>query len=268
MKECSANEIEPLNIALSRFGEVYCSPKWSSKTGYPRIPRSRLYFIKEGSGYLKTETQEILMQPGYAYLIPAGLYHEYGCSGMKKFYLLFRVQSRGTKDILADVGQICRIRYDPEDYSAFLSCYEKEDSVSVLQLRLLLIKTIVRMLRENKISPPPLNPHSELVNKAIAYIESEARSNLTVRSVADHLFVSENKLRLAFRSDTGVSIGQYIDETVLKKAKRLLTDPDLSLSQIGAVLGFCDQFYLSRQFKRRFGVTPSAYRKSVLDPKR
>ena len=266
MKVFAGTEITPLHIMLSRFGEVRCSPRWNSKTGYPRSPSSRIYFMEEGCGYLKTETQHIQMEPGYAYLIPSNLYHEYGCSGLKKFYFQFSIRSKGSKDILSAVGKICQMRYDPEDFQALLACYKKNDCISALQMRLLLAKNIIRILQENDIPTPSLNPHSELVNKAISYIESEAFANLTVQTICNQLFVSESKLRAAFYAEVGISIGRYIDNRVMAKAQQLLKNSNLSIGEIGTALGFCDQFYLSRQFKKHFGITPSEYRKSLKEP--
>lgn len=258
------NEITPLNISLARFGELYCSPRWSSKTGTPIARDTRLYFIEEGAGWLKTEDQYMPLEPGYAYLIPANLYHEYGCSGMRKMYFIVRIRSTGRRDLTGTVGKLCRAKYDPQDMQTLLACYDKSDFYSIMQLRMLVMKYVVQVLQENGVPSPSSNPHSELVGKAISYITSHLRSDLTVKEICDALYVSESKLRSTFYAETGTSIGAYIDNFVMQKAKEQLAAPSLSIAQIAAGLNFCDQFYFSRKFKSHFGVTPSAYRKDLL----
>ena len=263
MRVLFGSDIVPLNINLLRFGALYCSSRWSSKNGVPLAKDTRLYFIMEGSGWLKTDTQTITLEPGHAYLIPSFLYHEYGCSGMKKMYFILNYRSRGRKDLLSAVDKICTAKFDPKDLEALLECYDKDDCFSAMELRMLLTKNILHILKENNISSPPTNPHSELINKAIAYIDANTNCALTVQNICEVLFVSESKLRAAFQSELGIGVGKYIDSKVMQKAKDLLTNSANSIGQISAELKFCDQFYFSRQYNNFFGMTPSAYRKSL-----
>ncbi|MFO0888063.1 MAG: AraC family transcriptional regulator [Isosphaeraceae bacterium] len=54
---------------------------------------------------------------------------------------------------------------------------------------------------------------------------------------------------------------QYVLRCRVERAKHLLCNEGLSLVQVAALAGFCDQGHLARQFKRIVGVTPSGYRK-------
>ena len=257
------NEITPLNISLTRFGELYCSQRWSSKTGTPMIYSTRLYFIEEGAGWLKTETQYLPLEPGYAYLIPAALYHEYGCSGMRKMYFIARIRANSRRDLTTGLDKLYRTKYDPKDLEALLACYEKNDFYSLMQLRMLVLKYVMQALQENGVPSPPSNPHSALVEKAIKYIYSNLRCDLKVQELCEALYVSESKLRSTFYSETGTNIGTYIDNLVMQKAKDMLATPSLSIAQIAAALNFCDQFYFSRKFKSHFGKAPTVYRKEL-----
>lgn len=257
------HDIIPLQLEISRIGYVNLTSSWNKADG--RLYSSRLYLIEEGSGYLKTDSQTIALEPGYAYLIPAHFKHAYGCSSLKKLYFQFRFTVKDTVSILGSVNQICRIPYRREDLDTLLAHYESTDLVSLATVQQTVLKLVCDCLAQNQVPSIELGHNSPLVKKAIAYIQDNLRINLTIGQISSYLFISDSKLRSAFLAETGITIGQYIDKQVLLRAKQLLANPALSIAQISASLGFCDQFYFSRQFKRRFDMTPSTYRKSILN---
>jgi len=257
--------ISKLNLHISYCGDVDLDPRWNSENGSSAF--SRLYLIYEGSGYLRTENETIWMKPGYAYLIPSKLKHSYGCTALRKVFFKFRLSvPPETEDILSPVNKILQLPYDSSDLTDFQTCYNSNLCAETALVHSLIYKYVFRMLSENGAEPISLHRHSNLVKKAIAYIDSNTSASMTVRSISDHLLVSESKLRSSFQAETGISIGHYIDNAVLAKAKQLLETPSLSIAQISARLGFYDQFYFARRFKKHYNMTPSAYRRSKQDP--
>ena len=253
--------IIPLQLRINRMGYVTLNPKWNKSNG--RITSSRLYLIEEGSGYLKTDTETIPLEPGYAYLIPAHFKHAYGCTSLKKFYLVFSLTTTDDTDTLAAVGKVCRMRYDRQDLDTLLAHYQSTDLHSILTVRQTVFKLVDACLQANDVPPITLSLYSPLVEKAIAYIQKNLRLTLTIGQISSHLFVSESKLRAAFLAEVGINIGQYIDSQVLLRARQLLATQRSSISEISAMLGFCDPFYFSRRFKEKHGLSPSAYRKAL-----
>jgi transcriptional regulator GlxA family with amidase domain len=65
-----------------------------------------------------------------------------------------------------------------------------------------------------------------------------------------------------FKSEYGVSPINYLITCRIREGKRLLTETDLSLSQIAAVLGFSSSSYFSQSFRNAEGVSPTEYRKT------
>jgi AraC-like DNA-binding protein len=68
-----------------------------------------------------------------------------------------------------------------------------------------------------------------------------------------------------FRQVYGQSIGDYVRRRRLEHAARLLCSTEATAAAIAVECGFADQSHLTRLFRRRFGVTPSAYRRSRQD---
>jgi len=82
---------------------------------------------------------------------------------------------------------------------------------------------------------------------------------ITVRSLADLCSLSPDHLRHAFRKKTGQSLGRYIEELRIAKAKALLNDQQLSLKQIAHRLGFSTAGNFSVAFRRVTGQTPKGF---------
>lgn len=66
-----------------------------------------------------------------------------------------------------------------------------------------------------------------------------------------------------FRKTMGATPHAYVVERRLDRARRLLVDTRLPAKQIAAACGFADQAHMTRLFGRRFGVTPSVFRRAA-----
>jgi two-component system response regulator YesN len=104
--------------------------------------------------------------------------------------------------------------------------------------------------------------HSKPVVDAINYIRTHLCASLTVKEVSETIFYSQSKLSELFKKEVGQSIASYIEDLVMSHAQTMLIYSDLSVGSVSERLGFCDQFYFSRRFNKRFGISPKAYTNS------
>ena len=108
------------------------------------------------------------------------------------------------------------------------------------------------------------NRQDELFKKFIALIHEYCLKEREVSFYADRLCISTKYLTGICRSITnGVSAKQVIDKHVILEIKVLLQSTDLSMQEIADRLGFPDQSYLGRYFKRYEGMSPGDYRKAA-----
>lgn len=98
------------------------------------------------------------------------------------------------------------------------------------------------------------------VRKALQYIASNYETNLTLTGVAAYLGVSPNYFSTLFHKTVGESFREHLCRVRIEESKRLLLSTDISLNQIGLAVGFSDQSYYSKVFKRITGLTPGEYR--------
>ena len=100
------------------------------------------------------------------------------------------------------------------------------------------------------------------VEQSIAYIKENYMRKISLASVAEHVGLSSGYLCRIFKDETGGSINTYINNLRMNKAGELLSDKNSYIKEVAVAVGFEDQLYFSRLFKRYSGLTPSEYRAS------
>ncbi|HWL16581.1 MAG TPA: AraC family transcriptional regulator [Opitutus sp.] len=91
----------------------------------------------------------------------------------------------------------------------------------------------------------------------------EGVSGLEPEVVARRLGFSYESFRKKFRDAVGIAPGRFHLDSRIDRAAALLHQGRLTIKEIAAQLEFCDEFYFSRCFKRRFGQSPRAFRRRV-----
>lgn len=102
----------------------------------------------------------------------------------------------------------------------------------------------------------------DVVRMAQGYIESNYQNELSLRKISGALHVSPAYLSRRFRCLTGSTLTDYIIETRIRQAKKLLTHSDIPIQHISMNVGFENANYFSRVFKRQTGQSPGAFRRA------
>ncbi len=99
-----------------------------------------------------------------------------------------------------------------------------------------------------------------LARQARQYILSHMHRKITTEDLARSLGRSRSYLSTVFRQETGIGLNEFITQTKLDEAKRLLSATRLPLKDIADQLGFSSQSYFQNVFKKAEGITPAEYR--------
>ncbi len=105
--------------------------------------------------------------------------------------------------------------------------------------------------------------HSFAIRKCIDYIEKHYHEHITLQSVARLVFLSESYVSRVFHSETGQSFKEYLNNVRVEHSKELLLDERIRIADIAAEVGFEDQSYFTKVFKKYVGVTPNRYREKM-----
>lgn len=87
---------------------------------------------------------------------------------------------------------------------------------------------------------------------------------VTIKMIADALFVNKNYLADTFKKETGLTLGDYLIQVKIYRAKVLLSTTKAKLYEISDQLGYHNPDYLSRVFKKETGLTPLQFREQAL----
>ncbi|OUS77969.1 hypothetical protein B1748_04145 [Paenibacillus sp. MY03] len=103
------------------------------------------------------------------------------------------------------------------------------------------------------------------VLQVIAILHERLDDKMTLDMLATSVSLNESYLCRIFKQDTGKSIFQYINELKIDRAVELLKQRDARIKEVALSVGIEDPFYFNRLFKKMVGVSPSEYRKNVLE---
>lgn len=94
------------------------------------------------------------------------------------------------------------------------------------------------------------------------YIKENVQRKISVKQVSAYLGMNPKKVQAGIRFLYGYSLGQFISNIRLDRAKELLDSTDMSISEICYSVGYNSRSFFSKLFLDRFGKLPSDYRKS------
>ena len=100
----------------------------------------------------------------------------------------------------------------------------------------------------------------EIIIEAIRYISQTFAGNLTLEDVASHVHLNPAYFSTLFKQSTGSSFKEYLNMVRIEESKRLLINPEYSIIDVAMAVGFMDQSYFSKVFKKYTGLTPKQYR--------
>ncbi|MNO13994.1 putative response regulatory protein [compost metagenome] len=104
------------------------------------------------------------------------------------------------------------------------------------------------------------------VEAAKAWIQQNMGSNLTIKRIADTVFMNPTYFCQYFKLQTGETVLDYVTRVRMEQAGRLLRDPLVKLQEVSREVGYQDTRYFSRLFKQHYGQLPSHYRDAHLPP--
>lgn len=115
-----------------------------------------------------------------------------------------------------------------------------------------------------------MNPTKEMENyvdnsafyavKAVEYIELNYAKNITIDEIAAALGITRKHLYSIFNSNLKIPPKQYIIYYRIEKACKRLKATNQSVMEISESVGYANQFYFAKEFKRLTGMTPTQYR--------
>ncbi|WP_111977241.1 helix-turn-helix domain-containing protein [Algibacillus agarilyticus] len=233
---------------------------------------NRLYFVTEGEAVLCFKDHELIMKPGYLYLIPPYSLNSHYCDKKLNFYWIhFHALIEGDLDLFSLFGQPQALKVD--DFS--LTCDAFDNIVKSANTETSLINSPTALLERNMNLTHLLLPfidkmmsnnqeaqHSGYLRflPILKYIQNHLHENILIKSLAAELDLSIEHFSRLFKQELNISPKRYILQKRMALAKQLLLLDSIPVSDVAQRTGFADVYHFSKIFKQEVGVAPSYYR--------
>lgn len=136
-----------------------------------------------------------------------------------------------------------------------LEIYEMKSYVDIKNKIFSIIDQVSIKVEEFKKDKKKIN-----IEKVKSIINQSYKQDITIKFIADQLYLNQNYLGQIFKNETNMSIIDYLNKVRVTKSKALLKNTDLMIYEIAENVGFNDSHYFSTVFKKFVGVTPKEYK--------
>lgn len=106
--------------------------------------------------------------------------------------------------------------------------------------------------------------HANIIHRCTQYIGNHYSEHITLEKTARLVYLSPAYLSRIFKRETGITFNAYLNRVRINKTKELLRQRKLRLTDISLLVGYEDQSYFTKVFKRVTGMLPHVYRENVL----
>ena len=234
-------------------------------------PILELTYVDQGALHSVVEGQDILLKQGDLVIYGPNQWHmQYAEIGVAPRFVTI------TFDIsVGDLSPLLNRKFTAPQHTVqllqqMLQEQEKMDAfssniiLSRLELLLLLLLREDKEPRAGKLQTSnAVHSENEIIRQAQQYISTHIREKLSVPLVARQVDVSPSYLTALFHKNLQISPGEYIRRTKLQESKQMIRENNLNFTEIAAELQYSTVHHFSRQFKEKFGITPTEYAKSV-----
>ena len=102
--------------------------------------------------------------------------------------------------------------------------------------------------------------HVDIIFKVIQYVKDHYREKITLDDVASHVYLSRSYLSKVFNEELGCNFTTYINRLRIENSKALLLNNSINIVDVAFMVGFDDQSYFTKVFKKNAGISPGKYR--------
>ncbi len=135
--------------------------------------------------------------------------------------------------------------------------------VLVRQIVIHLLRCHLTVRKSDQIELSRAGPVDRRLRRAIEFMHDNFGREIAVEEIASAAYLSEYHFARLFKQISGVTPHVYLANLRLERARKLLAETALPISEIASVVGYQSQSHFTKMFKSVTGVTPRAYREGA-----
>ena len=263
-------------VNLKYCGTEICNSGFSME---PHIRQEYLiHCVLSGSGTFTSDNNTYDLKPGSLFIIYPDTLVSYKSNEWDPFHFSwFSFKGEECNDIVNELGftkdkcviqsnSILQIHETIEQCIKLLDEKIKVDHYKIDSYLYELFSIIANDI--NSESKYIYKIQEEHVQKAASYIKMNYMQQINVLDVSAFTSLERTYISKIFKQYKNMSIRDYISKTRIEQAKKLLERTNLSSKQISNYVGFKDECYFSRLFKKTTKLTPQQYRDEKIKEKK
>ena len=233
--------------------------------------RIELLRIKSGTMYLEYNTRHLTLSAGELAIIPPKVLHKgYTAKEAVEYdVLMFDIRSfyneteicKSTLPAIYDGRAVFNSITSDKDILFCTDNICKSDRNDAWETAANIYR-LLGLLFQKELAELHAKPQNHSVRKIVDFLEENAGQEISTATLCETFSYTPAHLCRKFKKATGLSPMTYLKIFRLEKARKIIKNSDLSISQVAAECGFSDANYFTRCFRAHFGAPPSRYRKS------
>ena len=234
-------------------------------------PMLELTYVDQGTLHSVVDGQDMLLKQGDLVIYGPNQWHmQYSDIGVAPRFVTLTFDLEGgdlssllNRKITAPQHTVTMLQRMLREQDA-MDEFSNDIILSYFDLLLLLLLREAASPRAGKVQTSnAVHSENEIIRQAQQYISSHIREKLSVPLVARQVDVSPSYLTALFHKRLQISPGEYIRRSKLQESKQMIRENNMNFTEIAAALQYSTVHHFSRQFKEKFGITPTEYAKSV-----
>jgi AraC-like DNA-binding protein len=275
-----SDEDEKWQIVCTDAGHNEIGPETSyppNKDGHPKLFTSvavgrtlteyQIIYVTKGRGVFETGKRTHVIVPGSIMVVFPGVPHFYKPEyevGWNEYWVGFKGPYADTlcqQGFLSPKKPLFEVGLQNSLLSIYTQIFELiQNQQPLFQIRASsLVLTLIAEILALERKAVQYTHTEQLVEKAKFHMEENIYGEINLNGLGEMLGISTSQLNAVFKSYTSMTPYQYFISIKIKKAKELLECGDFAIKEVAFRLGFDDQYYFSRLFKKKTGITPSRW---------
>lgn len=253
-----------LNVASHRYGDDWHSVPHTHK-------HTELFFIVSGKGQFWIHEKVFPVNANNLVIInPNTLHTELSLNSQPLEYIVLGIGGIELQTGENSDGHFCILdHFESSEISSCIRNIVREtelkptgyEDICQAYLEILIIRLMRITALTAQADPPVIAGHRQCAALK-RYIDLHFKEPLTLEQLSAEAHMNKYHLSHTFKREYGVSPINYLISRRLDESKYLLAETDLSVSQIGQLLGFSSLSYFSQVFRKANGISPMEYRQN------
>ena len=261
---------------VHHYGVTIYDPRWA-RNFHQSFEQVELLYVLKGHLDLVLPDRRVHAGPGGVAFVPSGMAHrdEYNFDeGLEVFMVVFHWDAE--QEFFARAGCALPDNMEPSvrteiqmilDRMRADDCGDSEADRLVANVRLLGVLTLILRAAEMQRSGSRAAAQSTyrerkrgmLMRQARDYVEKHYAKPITLDGIARALNVSPFYLSHVFSEESDYSLFTYLTTLRMEKARTMLAEGRLNVSEVARTVGYEDSNYFSKVFRRHWGKSPKGY---------